>query len=161
MRYDSEVAKKLVTGGWNNNNMDLKDLIHETHKLLGKINYERCQTAMRKNNGSIPLTSLDAFQIQFQHIKAHKDLDLGNNWVDACAKEGAEGYTNDRPSAHPNKSIEQHLQAHVPRIAQRRETHSENQSFLVEQYLQIELDPIDTDFLVDNDEIHWRLHSST
>ena len=126
-------------------------MIQKTRKLLGKLNYERRQAVIEKTNGSVPLTSLDAFQILFQHIKAHKDLDLGNNWVDACAKEGAEGYTNDRPNAPPTKSIEQRLQAYVPRITQRRETHLDNQSSVVEQYLQIEVGPLDTDFLVDSD----------
>ena len=126
-------------------------MIQSTRKLLGKLNYERRQAVIRKNNGSVPLTSLDSFQIQFQHIKAHKDLDLGNNWVDACAKEGAEGFSNDRPNCLPDKSIEQRLLEHVPRIAQHRDAPPENQSSSVEQDGQTKV-PLDTNFLEENDD---------
>ena len=107
-----------MTGGWKTSNSALKDMIQETEKTWLRATPSGDET-MRPNNGSVPLKTVDAFQIQFQHIKAHKDLDLGNNWIDSCVKEGTEGFSSDRPNAPPDKSIEQRLQSIEQRSAQR------------------------------------------
>ena len=145
IRYDSEVARQLITEGWQAKDTALQGLVHETSALLRRLNYERLRGVIELNQGNIPLTSLEAFRIQFQHITAHKDLDLGNNWVDSCAKDGAAGFTNDHPRAPGDHTIEQRLQRHVPGIAQSREANSEIQSPSVDQDL-----PTEVEFAVSN-----------
>ena len=149
MRYDSELARGLITGNYQTANPVLRMLSLVTNKLRRELDAERKQWMIAQNQGFIPLTSVDAFQIQFQHINAHRNLDLGNNWVDACAKEGAEGFTNDNPRPPFGKTIQQRLQELVPGIAQRREAISEIQPSPVIQDFPAEEEPFVSNLLDD------------
>ena len=115
LRYDSEVAKLPITGP---SIPSLNDSLHRLaasgQHLLHYINARRRHAAELRNNGTAALSNLAAFQIHFQHVFAHQDLDLGNNWVDMRAGEGARGFSPDQPNTANNRSVEDKLRCYVP-----------------------------------------------
>ena len=125
IRYDSENARRILTGQFTNRDPNLVSLSNLVKRILRTLNEER-RTHSESGLGFSATNAIEANSVHWQWVRAHTGRDLGNSWVDCRAKSGADGYSPSNPppgqGARPNLS-----ELETPRvIPSQSQTRSEN-----------------------------------
>ena len=92
IRYDSETSRRVITGQWHVRDINLVPLVSIIRNVLNDLNDKRRAQAEQCGGGMIARSAFEANKIGWQWVKAH-NKDLGNDWVDARAKSGADKYS--------------------------------------------------------------------
>ena len=103
IRYDSENARRILTGQFTNRDPNLVSLSNLVKRILRTLNEERRAHA-ELELGYSATNGIEANIIHWQWVRAHTGKDLGNSWVDYRAKSGADGFspTNPPPDQEAN-----------------------------------------------------------
>ena len=92
IRYDSENARRILTGQFTNRDPNLVSLSNLVKRILRTFHEERRAHA-ELELGYSATNGIEANSIHWQWVRAHTGKDLGNSWVDCRAKSGADGYS--------------------------------------------------------------------
>ncbi len=103
IRYDSENARRILTGQFTNRDPNLVSLSNLVKRILRTLNEERRAHA-ELELGYSATNGIEANIIHWQWVRAHTGKDVGNSWVDCRAKSGADGFspTNPPPDQEPS-----------------------------------------------------------
>ena len=96
IRYDSENARRILTGQFTNRDPNLVSLSNLVKRILRTLNEERRAHA-ELELGYSATNGIEANIIHWQWVRAHTGKDLGNSWIDCRAKSGADGFSPTNP----------------------------------------------------------------